>query len=73
MDVTRTLRITNGRGVVVSTVSDVLSGAAVSPSGVEQRLALPMASLSPGQYLVSVELTGRDEPTLERQLSFTIR
>jgi hypothetical protein len=72
-EVTRTLRITNGRDEVVTTLSETISAAAFAAFGAEQRLVLPTTALGPGQYLVSVELTARGEQTFERQLSLTLR
>jgi len=72
-EVTRTLRITNGRDEIVSTLSETVPAAAFVASGSEQHVVLPMSELSPGQYLVSVELAARGEQALERELSFTVR
>jgi VWFA-related protein len=72
-EVVRTLRITNGRDEVVSSLPETIPAAAFGTSGCEQHVVLPKSKLSPGQYLVSVELTARGEQALERQLSFTVR
>jgi hypothetical protein len=72
-EVTRTLRITNERDEVVSTLAETIPPSAFGASGAEQRVVLPIGTLGPGQYLVSVELTARGESALERQLSFTVR
>ncbi|MEX1128624.1 MAG: hypothetical protein WEB50_08680 [Vicinamibacterales bacterium] len=71
-EVTRTLRITNGRDEVVSTLSETIPPAAFGTSGAEQRVVVPISALGTGQYLLSVELTARGEQALERQLSFTV-
>ena len=72
-EVTRTVRITNERDEVVITLSEVTPAAAFEAAGAEGRIELPIGTLRPGRYLLSVEVSARGESTLTRQLSFTIR
>ncbi|MEX1129609.1 MAG: VWA domain-containing protein [Vicinamibacterales bacterium] len=73
-DVMQTLRITDESDTVVKTLSATLRATDFKPtSAVEQHVALPLATLPLGRYLISLELSAQGVMTIERQLMVTVR
>jgi hypothetical protein len=65
-------RLVDARNAVIADITQPVAGATTgSRSAGDYEVELPLASLSPGEYLLTVAVAGNDK-TLERQLRFRV-
>lgn len=76
-DVSRTIRLTNGKDVLVLDQTDVIPLSSFGPArSVDQRVDLPLSRLSPGRYLLTIDAreASRSNAVVERRhLVFAVR